>query len=101
MRALLESPVREAAQVFVNGQLAGYVWHPPYQLDLSKVVHAGKNELTILVGNLAINRMAGEAQPDYKLLNLLYGKRFDPQDMNDLKPLPAGLFGPVRLLYQD
>jgi hypothetical protein len=101
MRALLESPVREAAQVFVNGQLAGYVWHPPYQLDLSKFVHTGKNELTILVGNLAINRMAGEAQPDYKLLNLLYGKRFDPQDMNDLKPLPAGLFGPVQLLYHN
>ena len=99
MRALLESPVREAAQIFINGQLAGYVWHPPYQIDLSKFVHAGRNELTILVGNLAINKMAGEAQPDYKLLNLLYGKRFDPQDMKDLQPLPAGLFGPVELLY--
>jgi hypothetical protein len=101
MRAYLESPVREAAQVFINGQLAGYVWHPPYQLDISRFVHTGKNELTILVGNLAINRMAGEAQPDYKLLNLQYGKRFDPQDMNDLKPLPSGLFGPVQLLYQN
>jgi hypothetical protein len=99
MRALLESPVREAAQVFLNGQLAGYVWRPPYQLDISRFVHAGKNELTILVGNTAINRMAGEAQPDYKLLNLLYGKRFDPQDMNDLRPLPAGLFGPIQLIY--
>jgi hypothetical protein len=99
MRALLESPVREAAQVFINGQLSGYVWHPPYQLDISKFVHAGKNELTILVGNTAINRMAGEAQPDYKLLNLRYGKRFDPQDMENLQPLPAGLFGPVQLIY--
>ena len=99
MRALLESPVREAAQVFVNGQLAGYVWHPPYQVDLSKVVHTGKNELTIIVGNLAINRMAGEAQPDYKLLNLRFGERFQPQDMKDLQPLPAGLFGPVKLVY--
>jgi hypothetical protein len=99
MRALLESPVREAAQIFVNGQLAGYVWHPPYQIDLSKFVHAGKNELTVLVGNLAINRMAGEAQPDYKLLNLRYTERFQPQDMKDLQPLPAGLFGPVTLVY--
>jgi hypothetical protein len=62
-------------------------------------VHAGKNELTVLVGNLAINRMAGEAQPDYKLLNLRYTERFQPQDMKDLQPLPAGLFGPVTLVY--
>lgn len=99
MRALLESPVREAAQVFVNGKLAGFVWHPPYRLDISKFVQPGSNVLEIIVGNLAINRMAGHAQPDYKLLNLRYGERFQPQDMKDLQPLPAGLLGPVQLLF--
>jgi hypothetical protein len=43
--------------------------------------------------------MAGHAQPDYKLLNLRYGERFQPQDMKDLQPLPAGLLGPVQLLF--
>src|ERR1035437_5914389 len=33
MRAMLESPVREAARVTVNGKPAGSVWHPPYELD--------------------------------------------------------------------
>jgi len=42
--------------------------------------------------------MAGHALPDYKLLNLRYGTRFDPQDMNNLQPVPAGLFGPIRLV---
>jgi alpha-L-rhamnosidase len=99
MRALLESPVREAAQVFVNGKPAGYIWRPPYRLDISKVVQPGSNVLEIIVGNLAINRMAGEAQPDYKLLNLRFGERFQPQDMKDLQPLPSGLLGPVQLIY--
>jgi hypothetical protein len=99
MRALLESPVREAAQIYVNGKLAGFVWHPPYQIDLSKFVQKGQNVLEIIVGNLAINRMAGHAQPDYKLLNLRYTERFQPQDMKDLQPLPAGLLGPVQLIF--
>jgi len=99
MRAALESPVREAAQVYVNGKLAGVIWHPPYELDLSKFVHPGANVLSIIVGNTAINRMAGEAQPDYKLLNLRYGERFQPQDMKNLEPLPSGLLGGVRLIY--
>ncbi len=40
MRAYLEGPVREAAQVFVNGESAGYVWHPPYRLELTQMVEA-------------------------------------------------------------
>jgi hypothetical protein len=32
VRAMLESPVREAAVVYVNGKPAGSVWRPPYKL---------------------------------------------------------------------
>ena len=42
MRAYLESPVREAAEVYVNDQLAGYVWHPPFRVDLTPYVKAGQ-----------------------------------------------------------
>lgn len=98
MHALLEGPVREAAIVFVNGARAGAVWHPPYALDITSYVHPGDNLLRIQVANLAINEMAGEAQPDYRLLNLRYGERFVPQDMKDLKPLPSGILGPLKLL---
>ena len=42
--------------------------------------------------------MAGRALPDYKLLNLRYGTRFEPQDMDKVQPVPAGLFGPIRLV---
>jgi hypothetical protein len=98
MRALLESPVREAAQVYINGQFAGSVWHPPYELDVSKFLRIGENQIRIVVANTAINALAGQALPDYKLLNLRYTERFTPQDMKDLKPLPSGILGPVRLV---
>jgi hypothetical protein len=97
-RALLEAPVREAATVYVNGKLAGAVWHPPYEIEITPLVRAGENQLRIVVGNLAINLLAGQKLPDYKLLNIRYGERFTPQDMNNLEPLPSGILGPVKLI---
>ena len=97
MRALLESPVREAAMVSLNGQAAGAIWRPPYELDVTKLLHTGANQIRVTVANLAINELAGQSLPNYKLLNLRYGERFTPQDMNHLEPLPSGLLGPIHL----
>jgi alpha-L-rhamnosidase len=97
MRAWLESPVREAAVVYVNGQRAGAVWAPPYRLEITKFLRPGENQLRIVVGNLALNALAGQKLPDYKELIAKYGDRFQPQDLEDLKPLPAGLTGQVKL----
>jgi hypothetical protein len=98
MRAWMESPVREAAVVYVNGKRAGSVWHPPYSADVTKYLHAGQNEIRVVVGNSAINELAGRSLPDYKLLNLRFGERATPQDMKDLQPLPSGILGRVRLV---
>jgi hypothetical protein len=97
MRALLESPVHEAAVISLNGQAAGAVWRPPYDLDVTKLLHTGANQIRVTVANLAINELAGQSLPNYKLLNLRYGERFTPQDMNHLEPLPSGLLGPIHL----
>ena len=98
MQAWFEAPVREAAVVYVNGQRAGSVWHPPYAARLTGLLRAGENELRIVVANTAINEMAGTALPDYRLLNSRYGERFTPQDMNGLQPQPSGLLGDLRLM---
>ncbi len=98
MQAWLDAPVREAAVVFVNGRRAGSVWCPPYEVDVTEVLRPGKNTLRIQVANLAVNHMAGRALPDYRLLNLRYGVRFEPQDMDKIRPEPAGLLGTVRLV---
>jgi hypothetical protein len=100
MRAMLESPVREAAVVYINGKRAGAVWHPPYRLDVSGMLHAGENTIRIEVANLAINELANEPLPNYKPLIEKYGERFQDQDMQNIEPLPSGILGGVRLIAQ-
>jgi hypothetical protein len=98
MRAYLDSPVREAAEVYVNDQLAGYVWHPPFRVDLSSFIKPGRNELRIVVGNTAINELAGTSLPNYRLLYDRYGMLFQPQGMQNLQPLPSGILGQINLI---
>jgi hypothetical protein len=98
MRAMFESPVREAAQVYVNGRHAGAVWHPPYAVDVTGFLQPGRNRIEVRVGNLALNALAGHALPDYRLLSARYGQRFVPQDTELIAPQSAGLLGPVKLL---
>lgn len=98
MRTWIDPPVREAAVIYVNGKRAGSLWCPPYRLDITELVRTGKNTIRIVVANTAINHMAGRKLPDYKLLNLRYGERFQPQDMDKIQALPSGLTGSVRLV---
>ena len=100
MRALLDPPVREAAIIFVNGKRAGSLWHPPYRIDITRFVHSGANQVEVRVYNTAINLLAGQPKRDYSALNAKYGERFQPQDMNNLQPIPSGLIGSIRLIKQ-
>ncbi len=97
MRTWLDAPIRDAAVIAINGQPAGAVWCPPFRLDVTRLVKPGRNAVSIRVGNTALNHMAGRPLPDYRLLNLRYGDRFQPQTMEQVRPLPSGLVGPVRL----
>jgi hypothetical protein len=100
MSALLDPPIREAAVVFVNGQRAGALWHPPYRIDISRFIQRGENKIEVHVYNTAINLLAGQPPRDYTALRAKYGHRFDPQDMENLKPIPSGLLGPIHLEEQ-
>ena len=99
-QALLDPPIREAAVILVNGQRAGSLWHPPYELDITSLVKPGSNKIEVQVANTAINERSGDSIPDYRLLWERYGRRFEPQDMNNLRPLPSGILGEVRLLRE-
>jgi hypothetical protein len=98
MRAWFDGPVREAAVIFVNGKRAGSVWRPPYEVEVTGLLKSGENTIRVLVYNLAINELAKGPLPDYSTLNVKYGERFQPQDMDNLRPLPSGLLGPVSLV---
>jgi alpha-L-rhamnosidase len=100
MRAMLESPVREAAVVYVNGARAGAVWCAPYEVAVTGLLKPGENSIRVVVANLALNVMAKGPLPDYQALTAKYGERFQAQDMNQVQPQPSGLLGPVRLLVK-
>ncbi|MFT3997443.1 MAG: glycosyl hydrolase [Asticcacaulis sp.] len=89
--AQLDAPVRDAAEVFVNGQRAGAIWCAPFALEIGGWLKRGRNTLELRVYNTAINALAGRPPEDYSALNARYGERFRPQNMNDLTPLPSGL----------
>ncbi len=90
MRTWIEPPIREAAVINVNGQRAGSLWCPPYRIDIKAFLKPGRNDIRIEVANTAVNFMAGRKLPDYKLLNLRYGERFQPQDMDKIQPVASG-----------
>jgi alpha-L-rhamnosidase len=98
MQAWLEGPIREAAVVYINDKRAGSVWCPPYSLDVTGFLKPGSNKIRISVANTAMNYMAGHSLPDYRLLNLRYGERFQPQDMDKVQALPSGILGPIHLI---
>jgi alpha-L-rhamnosidase len=98
MRAMFESPVREAAKVYVNDKYAGPVWSAPYEIYIGDLIQAGENRLRIVVANLALNELAKGPLPDYKTLNAKYGERFQAQDLQNLQPVPAGLLEPVQII---
>src|SRR6185312_4206975 len=55
MHAYFDPPIHEAALVSINGQAAGALWHPPYSLDVTKLLKAGQNHIEIRVYNTALN----------------------------------------------
>lgn len=54
--------VQVMARVRLNGRDCGIVWKPPYRVDISGAVRAGKNKLEIEVLNTWVNRMIGDEQ---------------------------------------
>lgn len=97
--AQYDAPVRDAAEVFVNGQRAGAIWCAPFRLDLKPYLRPGRNRLEIRVYNTAINSLAGRPPADYTALRNVYGDRFQPQNMSALTPLPSGLIGAPSLRF--
>jgi len=100
MHAYFDPPIREAALVTVNGKPAGALWHPPYRLDISRLLKSGQNHIEIHVYNTALNAWSALPPHDYKPLIAKYGDRFQMQDLNRVEPISSGLLGQVHLVTQ-
>jgi hypothetical protein len=94
--------VYEAGEVAVNGHSVGTIWLPPYEIDITRCLQPGENRLTITVGNLPVNRVLGQPDPDLSALRAVYGERFPAPEERQLmaEPAPSGLIGPAILILQ-
>jgi hypothetical protein len=81
-------------KVTVNGSYAGGIWSKPYQLDITKLVKEGENELQVEVVNTWVNRLIGDSKlPVDQRPTWCPVSPFKPE--NSLQP--SGLFGPVQV----
>jgi hypothetical protein len=99
-RTALDTPVREAAMLYINDKRVGSAWAPPYSVDVTGHFKTGQNKIRIEVANLAMNYMAGINLPTYNYdgVTKQFGNRFQPQDLNLVEVLPSGLLGPIKLV---
>lgn len=118
--------VEAISQLFVNEQLVGFLWKEPFEADITKFLHAGKNEIKVKVVNLWVNRIIRDYQlPEHAVWTNNTGSTVKgmgltevPQWLREGKdspsdretflfwrwehfitknPLPSGLIGPVVL----
>jgi len=83
------------AEVWVNGQIAGTAWKPPFRVKIGNLVNEGNNIIEIKAVNLWVNRLIGDAQPGVENKITLTTRNFYRAD----SPLvPSGLTGPVRII---
>lgn len=54
--------VKHFATVSINGKPVATLWKPPFVVDVTPFVRAGKNQLTVKVTNLWPNRIIGDEQ---------------------------------------
>ncbi len=92
---------RAGGGCYCAGHELGVAWCPPWRLDISGALKAGRNELEIEVCNTWYNRIQlDQFLPEKKRVvdfgYKLRGDKFKPGAKMPL--LPAGLLGPVRVL---
>lgn len=79
--------VEVAAAVYINDSLVGELWKPPFTIELTKHLKAGKNNLKIAVANLWVNRLIADQKlpenGDYTTKNISTAKGFGLQKIPD------------------
>ncbi len=86
-------------EVWLNGNLAGTLVWPPYQLDITRSVHTGTNEIVVVVANLLANRMRWDIFD--AAISLPVSRWWhDGNILRDGDKLTSGLLGPVRILVR-
>lgn len=93
--------VHEIAEVIVNGENLGVLWHGAREVDIKDAIREGENQVEIKVTNLLLNKVIGYGRngvkwkPDYYFVNMNY-EDFDAKHMLRLK---SGILGPILVKF--
>ena len=82
------------AEVFVNGQSCGIAWTPPYRVNISDALKAGKNQLRVEVTNVWANALNGVKKGDISGEGVYHNSRHRYGG----HLIPSGLLGPVTVM---
>jgi hypothetical protein len=102
--------VADASKVWLNSQAAGVTWKRPHLHDVSKLVKPGNNFIEVRVSNRLINYVAGLKLPEWAIKSEekygSYNERqqwyyFLSREYGAENIPPAGLIGPVRLVFAE
>ena len=84
-----------AAKVIVNGESAGILWCSPYEIDITRMLKKGNNQIELRLVNCLWNRLVGDAQ-----LKELQRTTWQTQPL--AKPtdtlVPSGVAGRIRIV---
>lgn len=86
------------AEVKINGIDCGTLWTAPFELEVSKALKKGENQIEIQITNTWANRLIGDSKlpVDKRITNTTAPFRLGGKSLN-----PAGLFGPVTLKIEE
>lgn len=84
--------LHDVAHVYVNGIDCGIAWTAPYQVDVTKAVRRGTNDLRIVVVNTWANALRGADEGTPPFDGIWTNAKYR---MKQPYLLPAGLLGPV------
>ena len=94
--------VRETARVIVNGKEAGILFAVPFRIDITDLLHQGKNTIEVEVTNLPANRIAqmdrtGVEWRKFKEINVV-DLNYKRDKYNRWAVVPSGLNSEVKLI---
>ena len=91
--------VANLAEVTLNGQSLGFLWKPPFRINITKAIKPGTNTLEIAVSTTWHNRMVADAELNNDS-RISSAPMFPLSRMRDRQLIESGLIGPVKILTE-
>lgn len=81
-RVGVDPPVREVAEIELDGEPCGLLWRPPYRLDLGDRLEAGEHRLRITVHGTTASAVAADPHAAERIAaaHAAFGVRFEQQE---------------------